>query len=422
MVGMLRQRRMASALLLSALALGLSACGEIYPNSTFNWNTEVNALTDSLWDKQLLLGTLVFIAVEIALVYTIFRFRARPGGKKPQQVHGNTALEITWTVIPAVILIFIAIPTIRTIFQTQAKAAPEALQVQVIGHQWWWEFKYPQYGITTANELYLPNGRTVNFELKTLDVLHSFWIPQLGGKRDLISNRSNFLWFTPNKELPTSAFNGFCAEYCGSSHANMKFRVYAVSSSEFDQWTAHQKQAAVYPVPAPAMPVAPTVQTASVIPTPQAVAVPASVPVWTFPKDRLEKEFAYTKPTMSIPVGNTFDESLLAKGDATRGQEIYSRSTCIGCHAISGNRMSMGVIGPNLTHVATRYTLAAGLYPMDAKHLAYWIKNAPQMKPGSIMPTIGKGLVDPVRKMTVTMGGLTDPEIADIVAYLLALK
>ena len=101
MVGMLRQRRMASALLLSALALGLSACGEIYPNSTFNWNTEVNALTDSLWDKQLLLGTLVFIAVEIALVYTIFRFRARPGGKKPQQVHGNTALEITWTVIPA---------------------------------------------------------------------------------------------------------------------------------------------------------------------------------------------------------------------------------------------------------------------------------------------------------------------------------
>ena len=422
MVGMLRQRRMASALLLGAVALGLSACGEIYPNSTFNWNTDVNAITDALWDKQLLLGTLVFILVEIALVVTIFRFRARPGGKKPEQVHGNTALEITWTVIPAVILVILAIPTVRTIFQTQAKAAPEALQVQVIGHQWWWEFKYPQYGITTANELYLPNGRTVNFELKTQDVLHSFWIPQLGGKRDLISNKSNFLWFTPNKDLPTSAFNGFCAEYCGSSHANMKFRVYAVSSSEFDQWTAHQKQAAVFPMLAPAAPVAPAVQTASVIPTPQPAAVPTAVPVWAFPKDRLEKEFASTKPTMPIPVGITFDESLLAKGDATRGQEIYSRSTCIGCHAISGNRMSMGVIGPNLTHLGSRYTLASGLYPLDAKHLAYWIKNAQHLKPGAKMMVMGKGQYDPTTKKTVTVGGLTDPEIADIVAYLLALK
>lgn len=202
----------------------------------------------------------------------------------------------------------------------------------------------------------------------------------------------------------------------------MKFRVYSVTPTEFDQWTAHQKQSAVFPVPAPVVPVASAVQTASVIPTPQPVAVPAAVPIWTFPADRLEKEFASTKPTVPIPVGMTFDESLLSKGDAARGQEIYSRSSCIGCHAISGNKISMGIIGPNLTHVATRHTLAAGLYPMDAKHLAYWIKNAPHMKPGSIMPTIGKGLVDPVRKMTVTVGGLTDPEIADIVAYLLALK
>ncbi|MFO0094195.1 MAG: cytochrome c oxidase subunit II, partial [Gemmatimonadaceae bacterium] len=225
MVGTFRPRRLASAVLLGALALGLAACGGEYPNSTFNHNTDFNASTDALWDKLLLWGTVVFIGVEAALVYTIFRFRRRPGAPKPKQVHGNTALEITWTAIPAVILIFIAIPTVRTIFKTQAKAAPESLQVEVIGHQWWWEFRYPQYGITTANELYLPNGRTVNFQLKTVDVLHSFWIPQMGGKRDLISNTTTYLWVTPNKDLPSSAWNGFCAEFCGPSHANMKFRV-----------------------------------------------------------------------------------------------------------------------------------------------------------------------------------------------------
>ncbi|MCC6241688.1 MAG: cytochrome c oxidase subunit II [Gemmatimonadaceae bacterium] len=430
MVGTFRQRRVVSALLLGALALGLAACGETYPNSTFNPNTEFNAAIDALWDKQLFWGTLVFVLVEIALVVTIVRFRRRPDGKKPAQVHGNTALEITWTAIPAVILIIIAIPTVRTIFKTQAKAAPDALQVQVIGHQWWWEFRYPQLGITTANELYLPNGRTVNFELKTQDVLHSFWIPQLGGKRDLISNKSNFLWFTPNKDLPSSAWNGFCAEYCGSSHANMKFRVYTVSSAEFDQWAAHQAQPAIFPVAAATPPVAPVPSGAGSVPllqdsaTPAATtaAAPATVPVWVFPKDRLEKDFAHTKPTMPIPVGVTFDESLLAAGDAERGRQLYSRSSCIGCHAIKGNPTSMGVVGPNLTHVGTRYTIASGLYPNDAKHLAYWIKNAPHLKPGSMMPTIGKGLVDPVRKNTVTMGGLTDAEIADIVAYLLALK
>lgn len=430
MVGTFRQRRVVSALLLGALALGLAACGGVYPNSTFNPNTEYNAAIDALWNKQLFWGTLVFIGVEVALVYTIFRFRRRPDGKKPEQVHGNTMLEITWTAIPAVILIFIAIPTVRTIFKTQAKSAPDALQVQVIGHQWWWEFKYPQLGITTANELYLPNGRTVNFELKTYDVLHSFWIPQLGGKRDLISNKSNFLWFTPNKDLPSSAWNGFCAEYCGSSHANMKFRVFTVTPAEFDQWAAHQKQPAVFPVASAAPAVAPVPSGAGGVPLLQAAAVvadsaapaPVQVPVWVFPRERLEKEFPHTKPTMPIPAGVSFDESLLDKGDATRGQQLYSRSSCIGCHAVKGNPMSMGVIGPNLTHIGTRYTIASGQYPNDAKHLAYWIKNAPHLKPGSMMPTIGKGLVDPVRKNTITLGGLTDPEIADIVAYLLALK
>src|SRR6185295_13509536 len=118
----------------------------------------------------------------------------------PEQVHGNTRLEILWTIIPAVVLAVIAVPTVRTIFKTQGTGPAGALEVNVV----------------TANELYLPIGRTVRFALKTHDVLHSFWIPGLGGKRDLVNNRTNHLWFTPDSTTE-AAFNGFCAEYCGTS-------------------------------------------------------------------------------------------------------------------------------------------------------------------------------------------------------------
>ena len=115
----------------------------------------------------------------------------------------------------------------------------------MIGHQWWWEFRYPQYGVVTANELYLPAGRTVNFQLNSRDVIHSFWAPQLGGKRDVIANRTNYLWYTPDSSLAGSVFNGFCAEYCGSSHANMRFHVYTVAPADFESWAAHQKEVAL---------------------------------------------------------------------------------------------------------------------------------------------------------------------------------
>jgi cytochrome c oxidase subunit 2 len=421
-----RPRRWLSSALLMALAMVVGACGGDYPNSTFNHTTEFNASIDDLFDKLMFWGTLVFVAVEVALVYVIVRFRRRPNAADPKPVHGNTTLEILWTAIPAVILIFIAIPTVRTIFATQAKAAPDALQIEVVGHQWWWEFRYPEYGITTANEIYLPKGRTVNFALTTVDVLHSFWVPQLGGKRDLITNKTNYLWFTPNADIQTDAFNGFCAEYCGSSHANMKFRVYTVEPDEFERWAQHQARPAVFPVQAP-VPVVPsgagvalTQDSLPMAGDSAAAAVPAVDGYW-FPREQLP---AHVIPTTRLPKGLAFDESLLAQGDAERGRELYSRSSCIGCHAIKGNPMSVSNVGPNLTHVATRHTIASGLYQNDAKHLALWIKNAPAMKPGSLMPTIGIGERDAVRKNTISaaMGGLTDAQIADIVAYLQALK
>ncbi len=420
MVGKLRPRRFVVAALLGTLALGLSACGE-YPNSTFNHYTDLNTATDALWDRMMFLGTIIFVLVEAAMVYVIIRYRGRPGdNSKPKQVHGHAGLEVTWTAIPVLIIIYLAIPSVKTAFETQAKASPDALQVEVVAHQWWWEFKYPQLGFTTANELYVPNGRTVNLQLKSADVVHSFWAPQMGGKRDVVSNRTNYIWFTPNADLPSSAWNGFCAEFCGPSHANMRFRVFTVTPDEFTQWAAHQADPAIFtaPPPEPAAGATP-IQLASL--QQDAAAEPEKAPVWVFPRERLEKDFAYTIPTARIPANLKFDESLLDQGDAERGRQIFSRSTCIGCHTVAGTPFN-SPIGPNLTHVGSRYTIAGGLYPNDARHMAYWIKSAPDMKPGSFMPTIGKGLTDPVRKNVINAGGLTDAEIADVVAYLQALK
>jgi cytochrome c oxidase subunit 2 len=417
----LRLRQAAPVALVAMLLLTLSACGLTeYPNTTFHQNTEFNRAVDALFDRLVFWGTIVFVVVEVALVVTIIKFRKRPGGPAAKPIHGNAALEITWTVIPALILVLIAIPTVKTIFETQAEAPAGAIKVEVIGHQWWWEFRYPELGVVTANELYLPVGRTAAFELKTKDVLHSFWIPQMGGKRDLITNKTNHLWFTPSADLPSSAWNGFCAEYCGSSHANMKFRLFTVQPDEFEAWARHQASPAVFSAtPAPVTPVIPAAQVAA---ADSAAPVAASSTGYVFPKDRLEADFPHVIPQTPIPAGITFDDALLAGGDPVKGAtEGFLLGGCIGCHAISGVPGAVSEIGPNLTHLASRHTIAGGLYRNDAPTLARWIKNARHLKPGSIMNTIGKGEYDPILKTTNTMG-LDDRQIADVVAYLMALK
>ena len=415
-----RPRQLVAAALSAGLVLALAACAQDYPNSTFNHHTEFNTQIDFLWDRLLFWGTVVFVLVEVALIYTIFKFRHREGAPTPKQVHGNTTLEIIWTIAPALILVLIAVPTVRTIFRTQAPAVPDALQVEVIGHQWWWEFRYPEYGVRTANELYLPVGRTVNLTLRSNDVIHSFWVPQLGGKRDLITNRTNYLWFTPDSSLESTVWNGFCAEFCGPSHANMKFRTYTVQPEEFERWIANQQAPAAFGAVAPAAPAAASeggeaVQVAAA----DSVAAPAatSEPYW-FPKEELP---AYAIPTGRIPARLAMPEGMV--GDPQRGLEVYSRSTCIGCHAINGNPMSISRIGPDLTHVGSRHTIAAGMFPHEADYLFAWIKNSRALKPGSLMIPVGIGERDPITGMVITeRGGLNDQQIADIVAYLQALK
>ena len=451
-----RLRRPIAAALPALIAVALTACSNSqYPNSIFHDHTEFNRQVGHLFDILLWLGGFVFVFVETLLLYTIFKYRRKSENDRPKHVHGNTTLEILWTAIPAVILAIIAVPTVQTIFKTQAKASADALQVEVWGHQWWWEFRYPQYTmaglngkvdtLVTANELYLPVGRKVNFKLQTIDVLHSFWIPQMGGKRDLITNHINYLWFTPDS-VGEGAWNGFCAEYCGTSHANMHFKVFTVTPPNFDAWSKHQMSMAAFgavpATPAAATPVvdsarnrvaqtpqhvpgpaelstSPTAVAATPPPTPMAPAVQQAGFV-SFPHARLP---AHVIPQTPLPAGLAYNASLT--GDPQRGLDFMTKQMgggCIGCHMIGGIPAMQAHVGPNLTHVAGRTTIAGGIFPNDTKHLTLWIKNARRMKPGVIMPTLGAGEYDPVTKTYIPKTGLNDQQIVDIVAYLQALK
>jgi cytochrome c oxidase subunit 2 len=424
-------RNVGVAALTVALAVFLAACGKDYPDSIFHQRTDVNRDVDYLFKILIWAGTAVFIFVEGLLVWTLIKFRKRPGQPAPEHVHGNTTLEIAWTVIPLIILVIIGIPTVRTIWKTESQARGDALQVEVIGHQWWWEFRYPQYGITTANELYLPVGRTANFKLNSADVIHSFWVPALSGKRDVVTNHTNYIWWTPDS-AGTNAWNGACVEYCGTSHANMRFKTFTVSPEDFESWAKHQQQVAVGsqpvtppPVPGPTNAVDSARGKSKVTAMPQVataatpVADVAQAGFVSYPKEKIP---AYAIPQTPYPDGMKFDDALLAKGDAANGAKLITgQGTCLACHAIKGNPMMLGNIGPNLTHIATRTTIAAGLYPNDPQHLARWIKNAREMKPGVTMPTLGLNEFDPVTKATMKQG-LSDQQVADIVAYLQTLK
>jgi cytochrome c oxidase subunit 2 len=419
---------------LTAVLLALTACGE-YPNSVFHHRTDFNRDIDSLFRLIIDLGVVVFVLVFALLILTMWKYRSRPGQREPEHVHGNTTLEIAWTIIPALILAVIAVPTVKTIFKTEAPAPNGSLKVEVIGHQWWWEFRYPELGITTANELYLPHGKTVDFALKTQDVIHSFWVPALGGKRDLIANRVNHIWFTPDSTTE-KAFNGVCVEYCGTSHANMRFRAFVVSPEEFQSWANHQKTPAVLTLaaaPAPAPTKAPPAATVGTKTTPAKPANPVAPPTGIAMQTSTDSGYAIDQAGLPVnltsyspvPDGLTFDDALLAQGDASRGADLLSNKMaggCSGCHTIGGLKNMVGQVGPNLTHLASRTSIGAGLFPNDAKHLALWIKNARMMKPGITMPTLGKGQYDPELKKVSPLGTLTDAQIADIVAYLRSLK
>lgn len=164
--------------------------------------------------------------------------------EEPPQIHGSLVLEVTWTLIPLAILGVLLVFTVRSLYALDGFAAPEdALHVNVTGQQFWWEMVYPEEGVVTANELVVPVGRPVRVNLSSKDVMHSFWVPQLAGKTDLVPGNSRALWFTAERE---GIYHGQCAELCGDSHANMRFRVVALAPMEYEAWV----QAAQQPSPA----------------------------------------------------------------------------------------------------------------------------------------------------------------------------
>lgn len=211
--------------------------------STLDPNSPGAAETLKLFYVILWIAAFVFVVVEGMLLFTIFRFRNRPAAQAVQ-THGNTKLEIAWTAVPALILMVLLGFTLRSMAVIRAPAESESLAVKVIGHQWWWEFQYPQLGITTANQLVVPVGTTIDVELQSVDVEHGFWSPQLFGKMDAIPGHTNRMRFTVSG---VGEYGAQCTQFCGEQHAQMRFSVVGVTAADFQKWAAAQQEDAAQP-------------------------------------------------------------------------------------------------------------------------------------------------------------------------------
>lgn len=323
-----------NVLALVVLALVLAACSGAGPrnrqNSLRPKGTYAKEI-DDLFVPVAVVAVVVGVLVLGAVLFVAIRYRHREGRPdNPKQVHGNTPLEIGWTLLPAVILAVIAVPTVSTIFSLSEEPA-NALRVDVVGKQWWWQFEYGRGDskVVTANELHIPTGRDVFLSLRACDdslgenpcnVVHSFWVPELAGKRDVVPGRVNTMKL---KATRAGTYLGQCAEYCGLSHANMRFRVIAQSRADFQAWLGGQREG-------PAVPL--TVETAD------------------------------------------------GEEPAGEGQRLFSNKyQCANCHTTTDS--SASTYGPNLTHVASRTTFASGYYRLTRARLVEWILDAPSLLP-----------------------------------------
>src|SRR5688572_29334555 len=236
---------LALATSISALSAGCTQWADSsLPQTTVFPLSDYGDMIQDLYALIFWMAVAVFIGVEGFLLYAIIKFRRRAENELPTQTHGNTRLEIAWTIIPSIVLLIIAVPTIGTIFASDAIPPTATQYVRVIGHQWWWEFQYPDLGISTANELHLPVGETVRFDLESVDVIHSFWFPRMGGKMDVVPTRKNHMWFTPRE---TGEYYGQCVEFCGHQHANMRMRLYVDTREQFQAWVQRQRAEAATP-------------------------------------------------------------------------------------------------------------------------------------------------------------------------------
>jgi cytochrome c oxidase subunit 2 len=321
--------RGAALVLLLVVAVLAAGCAGNAPQDTLdpagpNADKELGLFQLVFW-----VAVVVFVLVQGLVIVAIVRFRRRDGDdtKEPVQVHGNTRLELGWTVVPALILLVLAIPSVATIFELARAPEDEPLNVTMVGRQFWWEYRYTDRdtGFNTANELHIPVGRSVRIvedgTLGNADVIHSWWVPKLSGKTDNIPGRINTL--TLKADEP-GTYLGQCAEFCGLSHANMRLRVIAQPPTDFERWVAAQKQ------PGP------------------------------------------TQPSAESPAG--------------QGLALFAAKGCSGCHTVTG--FSRGKVGPDLTHVYSRQTFAGGMFDMNVDNLRRWLRDPPGEKPGARMPNL----------------------------------
>jgi len=294
-------------------------------------SSQAQSITN-LFNLTMLIAAVILLLVTGLVLYVSFRYRARPGEGEPRQIFGHRNLEIAWTAAPAMLLAVLAGLTLHTM-RLSDPSIPSQTQpdVVIVGHQWWWEVRYPKSGVVTANEIHLPVGQKLLAQIESADVIHSFWVPQLGRKMDAIPGHSNHLWLQTDQP---GIYLGTCAEYCGTEHAWMRIRVIAQPPGDFEAWQQAQLQ------------------------SPQ------------------------------IP----------SEGDAAKGAQIFQEKTCVVCHTNG--------IGPDLTHVGSRDTLAAGVLENTPTNMTKWLKNPQTVKPGSNMPNFN----------------LSDAEIQALTAYLEASK
>ncbi|MGQ0813834.1 MAG: cytochrome c oxidase subunit II [Gemmatimonadota bacterium] len=410
------------AFLTTASLLLLSGCvGGDYPQTTFEPVSEFGRLLNSLFANTFWWTIGILVLVEVLLLVFVFRYREQPQTPKPKQIHGHTGLEITWTLIPAVIVLFIVVPTVRGIFTTQAKASEAALVVEVIGHQWWWEFRYPQLGVITANELVLPANRDVALRMHSADVVHSFWIPRIGGKRDVNpqprptqEERARVNHLTFNVQVP-GYYLGQCAEFCGESHGLMRTAALVLSEADFATWVTSMGGASLEPSrdtltvadtlkPVPGPPVV-TAQTRQAAVNPLA---PTGAPA---------PGRGVPQSDGPVPPGS-LQQALMFPGQPSleqRGQELFTTRACVACHTISATN-AKGTLGPNLTRFGMRRYVGAGTAPATQQNVERWIQRPQDLKPGALMPGAQEGAAG----MPAT--GLTREEVRAVAAYLKSLK
>ena len=403
-----RHSLIALAALGAILVLAALGCDADAHQSTFGVNGPVAREQLLLFNVLLWTMVAVFVLVEGALLYAAIRYRRKPGDPLPPQTHGHTPLEITWTIVPTILILGLGIWSVFVLFDLEPGEAialaqeqgKEPLHVEAVGHQWWWEFRYEDANpdaegaelITTANEMRIPTDRPIIMTLKSDDIIHSFWIPKLAGKQDVIPTKANQMWFLAED---AGMYYGQCAEFCGTAHAQMKFRVHALPDAEYQAWVDSWGGDLAEPMSPEAARgqlvflgdgqcvTCHTVGTAD-----QVNEVGEGVQ-----HARMETFIAYTE-WLKRPA----DERL---ADVRAGEEPPT-----------------AFAAPNLTDLGDRTTIGAGLVDLNRETLRQWLRNPDDIKPGNRMSE----LAAVYQTRLDHRADLTEQQLGDLVEYLMAQR